>query len=146
MTPLHRKSKESDYFQIVPPKKLPATGAWKATSLYVRLLSKGICFTCGAKLPMNKLVAGHFREKIGGSATYFDLDNLRCQCSWNCNRQKHGAKDIYAKKLIDEIGKRRFDDLFIKGQKAKQWTKGELEELADIREKMCEEILAKYKI
>lgn len=114
--------------------------------MLVRLCSKGICYTCEKKHPFEKLVAGHFREKIGGSATYFDLDNLRAQCQWYCNRQRHGAKEIYSLKLIDEIGRKRVNDLFVKGSKAKVWTKGELDKIAEERQQMIDKYNANSKL
>src|SRR3990167_8394647 len=88
----------------IPFKKLKNTKAWKLTSEYVRRKSGGRCYTCGGVFPMEKLVAGHFIEKIGNAATYFVLENRRAQCKCNCNRMKHGSKDIYALKLIKELG------------------------------------------
>lgn len=121
--------------KIVPFKKLKNTKAWKLTSRLVRLKAKGMCFTCGARVLFEKMVAGHFREKMGNAAIYFDLDNLRGQCGWFCNRNQHGAKDIYAKKLINEIGMERFEKLFKKSVKPKQWTQGELDKIVEEREK-----------
>jgi hypothetical protein len=122
---------KNNELQIVPFKKLKNTKAWKLTSELVRKSARGKCFTCGRRVPFKKMVAGHFREKIGNSGVYFDLDNLRGQCGWFCNKNQHGAKDIYAKKLIEEIGKKRFDNLFKKSVKPKQWTRGELNKIAE---------------
>ena len=94
----------------------------------------GQCFTCGELKVISQLSAGHFREKIGGASTYFELDNLRPQC-FRCNKLRHGEKDIYAQKLLGEIGRKRFDKLFKKVQEAKQWTKAELTQIAEEREK-----------
>src|SRR5262245_46768540 len=113
----------SKQYTIVPFTKLPNTKAWKLTSELVRLQSKGVCYTCGRKYPLNKLVAGHFREKRGNAAVYFDLDNFRAECGWSCNRMMHGAKDIYAMKLIKEKGPKILQELFKRSQKSKQWTK-----------------------
>ena len=120
--------------------KLPNSKAWKLTSELVRRKGKGRCYTCGKRYPMNKLVAGHFLEKRGNAATYFDLDGLRPQCQWYCNRMRHGAKDEYAFKLIAEIGLTRVLALKKKAQKSKQWTKAELKEIEKEREKMITRI------
>lgn len=125
---------------IVPFKKLSNTKAWKLTSELVRKQSNGICYTCNGFFPFEKLVAGHFIEKIGNAATYFDLDNLRAQCMWNCNRMRHGQKDIYALKLEKEKGYGIIQELHKRASKSKQWMKSELKELAEERQKMLNEI------
>lgn len=121
----------------VPPKKLKNTKAWKITSALVRAVSKGICYTCNNPYPMNKLNAGHFIEKIGHAAIYFDLEGLRAQCFY-CNRRLHGSKDVYAVKLMNEIGKKRVDSLFQRSRPTKLWTKDELEALYEKRLKLLE--------
>lgn len=128
-----------DDFAVVPFEKLKNTKAWKLTSRYARLISRGMCYTCENKYPLDKLNAGHFREKRGGSATYFNLKNLRAQC-FRCNKQLHGAKDIYAKKLVEEYGVGILDELFREGQKSKVWTKKELREI----EQNIEDLIKKY--
>ena len=124
-----RKSKSDGRFTLVPFKKLPNTKAWKMTSDHVRKLSKGYCYTCRNRYPQAKLSAGHFIEKIGGAATYFNLDNLRAQCYY-CNRKRHGNKEIYALNLIKEIGLEKVKELRKIAQKPKVWTKLELDEIA----------------
>ena len=126
--------------QIVPFKKLKNTRAWKLTSLYVRRKSKNVCYTCGNKYPISKLVAGHFIEKIGNAGTYFDMDNLRPQCQWYCNRMRHGAKDIYALKLIEELGDGIIKELHKRASKSKQWTQLELNVIVLEREKQLKEL------
>lgn len=128
---------------LVPFEKLKSSKAWKITSELVRKsggkkykYEMNRCYTCDGLYPIEKLVAGHFIEKRGNANTYFDLQNLKPQCSWNCNRMKHGAKDIYAKKLIQEYGPNIVKDLFRKAGKAKRWTKLELENLAEERSEM----------
>jgi 5-methylcytosine-specific restriction endonuclease McrA len=128
------KKKKPSKFYLVPFTKLPATKAWKLTSEYVRRIANGICYTCNRKVGYEKLVAGHFIEKRGGAATYFDLDNLRAQCGWYCNRMQHGAKTDYTLKLIAEIGMDRVVALKKKAQKSKQWNKAEL---GDIEEEVA---------
>lgn len=123
--------KASDKFTIVPFEKLKNTKAWKLTSQYVRKKAKGVCYTCGKKVGHENLVAGHFREKRGGAATYFALYNLRAQCKWYCNRKRHGAKDEYARKLVNEEGAEILEDLAREGSKSKQWTKQELKQIEE---------------
>jgi hypothetical protein len=119
--------------RIVPFEKLKSSKAWKLTSLLVRLSSGGYCYTCEKKYPMEKLVAGHYIEKRGHAAIYFDLDCLRAQCSWSCNRQNGGMKDVYARKLVKEKGPEILEILFKRSQKSKVWTLAELEEIAEQR-------------
>lgn len=124
----------------VPFEKLENTKAWKITSLLVRKsggeryqYEMNNCYTCNGLYPIEKLVAGHFIEKRGNANTYFDLDNLRPQCQWNCNRMGRGRKDIYARKLISEKGPDIINDLFRRAGKSKRWTKSELEEIYEER-------------
>ena len=125
--------------KIITFKKLPNTKAWKLTSYLVRTEAKGICYTCGKSFPKNKLVSGHFIDKWGHAATYFDLDNLRAQC-FSCNRMKHGNLGIYALKLQKEIGDIRLKKLQKKSSKSKVWTKKELDEITLEREKMIKKL------
>lgn len=126
---MHRTlAPQTDLSPIVPFKKLPNTKAWKLTSEYVRKVSGGTCYTCGKRYPYSKLVAGHFIEKIGSGAIYFDLRGLRAQCNFNCNRMAHGNKAIYAAKLIEEYqdGGQTILDLRKLCYKPKLWRKNEL--------------------
>jgi len=116
--------------------KLKNTKAWKLTSLLVRIMSHGKCYTCGKVFPINKLFAGHFIEKRGNANTYFDLDNLKAQC-YACNFKEHGRKDVYAMKLIEEYGQDHIKKLFRRAGKSKVWTKIELKKLAEKRQKYC---------
>jgi hypothetical protein len=119
---------KQDLSPVVSFKKLSSTGAWKAVSLYVRTKSGGICYTCERKYDISKLNAGHFIEKIGNAAIYFDFRNLKAQC-FSCNRMLHGNKAVYSLKLIEEYGPDIIKDLHKLAQKAKRWTKGELKQI-----------------
>ncbi len=156
MTPPQSTMKNKDLYQIVPFKKFPNTKAWKLTSEYVRRKSRtyradwlkgvkppegtGICYTCYALMPLNKLVAGHFREKRGNASIYFDLRGIRAQC-YRCNRILHGNYGVFMLRLLDEIGRKEIDDLIKKSQKPKQWTRAELLKI----EKSLEQELKKIK-
>lgn len=123
----------------VPFKKLPNTKAWKITSLLVRTEARGICYTCDKEFPLKKLNAGHFIDKLGHAAVYFERDNLRAQC-FRCNRRLHGNLGVYALKLRQEIGDERLADLQKKSRKTKVWTTEELEKIADERSKELEKL------
>lgn len=133
MTPMQKQ------LYIVPFKKLPSTKAWKVTSRFVRVKSKGICYTCGNKFPIEELNCGHFREKIGNAGNYFDLRNLRAQC-YRCNRKLSGNKDVFARGLVHEYGPKILDDLFREGQKARVWTLWDLEQITEERSKLLQEL------
>ena len=119
--------------------KLPNTKAWKLTSELVRRQSQGICYTCNGRFEFEKLVAGHLIEKRGNVAIYFNLNGLRAQCM-RCNRILHGAKDIYALKLIKEIGIEKVNELYIIAQKSKVWTKEELNDIVKERESIIAQL------
>lgn len=135
-----KKIKGSGKFKIVPFEKLKSHKAWKVTSELVRRLAKGRCYTCEQKIEFKKMVAGHFIEKRGNARTYFDLDNLRGQCQWRCNRMEHGRKDIYALKLIKEKGVDIIQELHNRARKPKQWTAYELEEIWKDRKQQLEKL------
>jgi hypothetical protein len=76
-----------------------------------------------------KMHAGHFNEKLGNAAIYFDLDGLRGQC-YRCNRLLHGNKDVFAANLIKESGPEVILSLQKKCVGSKFWRKNELEKIA----------------
>ena len=129
------KKMKKNPLTFVPFRKLKSTKAWKLTSELVRKKSGGRCYTCNAAIPFNKLVAGHFIEKLGNAATYFDLDNLRAQCSWNCNKMRHGAKDVYAFKLIKELGPDIIEKLHRRAGRPRIWTEYELQKIVEERDR-----------
>jgi hypothetical protein len=130
--------KTKDDFLVIPFEKLPGTKAWKTTSELVRKKANGICYTCKHKC--DKLHAGHFREKRGSANIYFELDGLRGQC-YRCNRILHGNYGAFILNLIDEIGRERVDILNRKAQKSKQWTKSELDKIAEERQKELDKLV-----
>lgn len=119
----------SDLSPAVPFKTLPNTKAWKLLSEYVRKASGSICYTCGKKYPHNRLNAGHFIEKIGNVAIYFDLRGIGAQCFY-CNRRRHGNKEVFAEKLTIEYVPEIISGLLKIARKSKVWTKHELEIIA----------------
>ena len=89
---------------------------WSIFSVYIRLRDKGVCFSCGTKIPDfyhrsgNRLhgwkagQAGHFiTAKSCGLALYFHEQNVHCQCH-QCNVNLSGNWVEYEKKIIEVYG------------------------------------------
>lgn len=138
-----KEVEDRDRFQIVEFRKLKNTKAWKLISELVRRKAlinpkeknrkKWLCkcYTCERIYPYEDMCAGHFREKLGGANGYFDYKrNIRAQCGWYCNRQKHGNKEEFSRKLVLELGPDILNELFLQGQQSKVWTKYELNQIA----------------
>lgn len=89
--------------------------AWKTFSEYIRrsnadsLLGTLTCYTCGKVDFWNKLQAGH---GIGGrnNSILFCEDLVRPQCV-GCNVFGRGQYAKFTRKLIDELGLARYDEL-----------------------------------
>jgi len=102
--------------------------AWKTFSEYIRKRDKK-CFTCPNGLAEN---AGHFYHNV----LDFDEENINGQCV-RCNKWLSGNLAIYSHNLLVKIGKKRFDDLYIRHYRAMKSEKHE--------EKYYEDIISKYK-
>lgn len=74
---------------------------------FIRLRDKGKpCISC--KTPVsNKWDAGHWWPAGNYSYLRFHEDNVHSQCSFNCNRSKHGNVGEYRINLIERIGLER---------------------------------------
>lgn len=83
------------------------------------------CYTCGKVNLWKKMQCGHFVSR-NNSATRYDLDNLRVQCA-GCNVWGRGRYDVFADKLMKELGTRKFKKLLEKGRSTHQLTIKELE-------------------
>lgn len=118
--------------------KKDSVSAWKKkcdaiVSTYVRSTNadkhgNATCYTCGKVAPWKTLQCGHFVSR-NNSATRYDLDNLRVQCA-GCNVWGRGRYDVYADKLMDELGTRKFKALLKKGRSIHQLSVKELQEIA----------------
>lgn len=85
--------------------------AWSVFSKWVRIRDKGICFTCGRDVGVEKANAGHYVDRsICGVILNFHPRNVHCQCV-GCNLWKHGNKSAYRKKMIELYGQSRVDNL-----------------------------------
>lgn len=63
------------------------------------------CISCGQW--SNRFDAGHYFEAGVYSGLIFHEDNAHKQCSYNCNKMKHGNLPNYRIGLINKIGEER---------------------------------------
>ena len=116
---------------------------WTLVSKYVRAIhSKDgycICYTCGVRKPIKEMQAGHGFSGRGNSIL-FELDIIRPQC-YGCNCCNSGKLDIFTYKLRKELGDERFDELFLKKNKIRQFTTYELEDEIIRYNKLLKDIL-----
>ena len=114
-----------------PSKTSAKKKAWAACSKYVRTLHSrdGICtcYTCGVSKPISDMQAGHAIQGRGNSVL-FETDGIRPQCP-GCNVWQGGRLDVFIPKLIDEIGRDRYDELLALKSKSVKFTIEELKEL-----------------
>lgn len=113
--------------------------AWSLCSQYIRLKysHNGLvsCYTCGLTKPIKEMQAGHgFSGR--GKAVLFMEDIIRPQC-YGCNVCNSGKLDVFAYQLQQELGKRKFNKLYlIAHQSQGQWTITELEKIVDKYKKL----------
>ena len=88
--------------------------AWAMFSKYIRLSHADryglvICYTCGTRMEWKYAQAGH---AIPGrnNAVLFMSEIVRPQCI-ACNIFRSGNLAIFTKKLIDELGLEKYDEL-----------------------------------
>ena len=105
--------------------------AWDACSKYVRHKHSrdGLCtcYTCGVSKPVSDIQAGHAIQGRGNSIL-FETDGIRPQCA-SCNVWQGGRLDVFIPKLIDEVGRQRYDELLALKGKPRKFTISELLEL-----------------
>lgn len=114
--------------------------AWVAFSKYIRM-SYGYqinnetfgtqfvdCYTCGKRGLVKELQTGH---AIGGrnNSILFNEDLVRPQCV-GCNVFGRGKYAIFTRKLIDELGLQRYDELVTESQKVVQYKINDYLEIA----------------
>lgn len=77
---------------------------------FIRLRDKDLpCISCGNW--SNRFDAGHYYSAGNHSFLRFDEDNVHKQCSYNCNKMKHGNLILYRENLIKKIGLARVERL-----------------------------------
>lgn len=108
--------------------------AWKAFSEYIRQRyapddGMVVCYTCGKVDHWKKMQAGH---AIGGrnNAVLFNEDLVRPQCV-GCNVFGRGKYAIFTRKLIDELGMEKYDQLVTESQKLVQYKSSDYMEIED---------------
>ena len=99
--------------------------AWDLQSKHIRKESDGVCFTCGRRGEWKEMDCGHFIHK---DSMDFDDKALRAQCV-RCNRWLHGNLGNFANKLIKIYGPGIVDELNIKANKVRKYTRYELEKI-----------------
>lgn len=95
-------------------KKLPTLNALKKKldavfSVFIRKRDKGVCFTCGKKLPWKKQQNGHYVSR-GVLILRWDERNCNCQCV-GCNIFKNGNMDEYSVRLVRKYGPTILEEL-----------------------------------
>lgn len=91
-----------------------------------------VCYTCNKVLHWKEAHLGHFKH----NKVDFDPRNTRIQCT-GCNTYRGGRLDVYAVKLIEEIGLEAVKDLEICAARFVRYTRQELNEfLIKFREEL----------
>ncbi len=83
------------------------------------------CYTCGKIGTVATMQCGHFVSR-NNSATRFDMQNLRPQCA-GCNIWGRGRYDVFADKLMEELGVESFKELLKRGRSIKSFSVKELQ-------------------
>jgi hypothetical protein len=107
--------------------------AWKWCSRYVRLYysRNGICtcYTCSVALPIKEMQAGHAFSGRRNSIL-FELDLIRPQC-YGCNCCNSGKLDVFTYRLRNELGKKRFEELWCLRDRQKIYKIPDLQDLIE---------------
>lgn len=106
----------------------------KWCSIYIRQSaadSEGFakCYTCDKHAEWKALQAGHFISR-NISTTRYSLDNLRVQCA-GCNIWGRGKTNVFADRLLGELGTKGFKALLARGRETHQFTRPELEKIIE---------------
>ena len=118
--------------------------AWTAFSKYIR--QKGVredgmikCYTCGKRKDFKEMSAGH---GIGGrnGAILFLEEIVKPQCA-GCNIFGRGQYQVFTRKLIDELGLTRYDEIVTESRIIKKFTVADYMAIEDTYKKKVDEIL-----
>lgn len=90
------------------------------------------CYTCGktGRWKGDRFQAGHF-QCGRGNAVLFDEQQVRVQC-YKCNCVNYGEQYVFGKRLEDEIGVERVEQLKKNKSKTIQYTKKEYEAMTKV--------------
>jgi hypothetical protein len=114
LTKIKQKEKEAKEWKVAKAKmkeNLKTLGDYeKAARIvfqkWIRERDKDLpCISCGQW--SNRFDAGHYFEAGVYSGLIFHEDNVHKQCSFNCNKNKHGNLPNYRIGLINKIGEER---------------------------------------
>lgn len=103
--------------------------AWKLYSIFRRSSQADfrgyvVCYTCNKWLLWKEAHLGHFKHhKIN-----FHPDNTRIQCA-GCNTFRNGKLDVYAIRLVEEIGLERVKALEVLAARFKGYSRIELDNI-----------------
>lgn len=121
--------------------------AWKSFSRYIRARD-GKCVTCPSGKPEN---AGHyFPGSVCGKALFFSEINVNAQCSFSCNRMRHGNIPAYTLYLEAKYGQGIIQKLEAIRREEKEkgiicrFSKEELKEIAEKYQKKLEELKCRF--
>jgi len=105
----------------------------KVFSLYIRNLYAidGVveCYTCGACKPVSEMQCGHFMSRRFYS-TRWDVDNSRPQCL-KCNMFNQGEQYEFGKKLEEELGHGRVEQIRELRHQLSKFSVADYEEMID---------------
>ena len=114
-------------------KKSPAQKTWEWFSRWYRLLMSDengylTCYTCGTvKFWKDGMQVGHLLDGRSHAILY-EVDCVKPQCV-SCNMFKHGLKEVYIPKFIEEYGQEMYDSLIRLKHSGKKYNKRELGEM-----------------
>jgi predicted metal-binding protein len=98
--------------------------AWKQFSLYIRLKDarEGFvtCYTCGTTKFYKQMDAGHGISGRNNAVLFLEAV-VKPQCP-QCNRFKHGELHIFTRKLIEELGIKKYDELVLQSHQVVLYT------------------------
>ena len=120
--------------------------AWDAFSLWVRTSNSYIagdnrwvkCYTCGKEKPIKEMSAGH---AIGGrnNAVLFDERIVKPQCV-GCNIWGRGQYQIFAYKLIKELGMGEYEKILTEARIPVQYKVYQYQEIEEKYKKKLKDL------
>lgn len=122
---------------------LKHTLAWKYFSTFIKERDNWTCFTCGAQIRGKDMHCGHFIQAFGNAATFFDERNNHAQCR-HCNITLGGNKKVYRQKMIEKYGSDIEDILLRQAREIKQYTKQDIDIIAETYKRKCIELNPRY--